>query len=60
MLRRERGRDDDVSFDEEHDQPGDANGYGDALADTPEQAANLRVRAERPGGEDFDLVPGAA
>jgi RNA polymerase sigma-70 factor, ECF subfamily len=35
FLRRERGRDDDVSFDEEHDQPGDANGYGNALADTP-------------------------
>jgi RNA polymerase sigma-70 factor (ECF subfamily) len=35
FLRRERGRDADVSFDEEHDQPGDANGYGEALADRP-------------------------
>jgi RNA polymerase sigma-70 factor, ECF subfamily len=35
FLRRERGRDDDVSFDEEHDQPGDDNGYADTLADAP-------------------------
>src|SRR5439155_3288582 len=35
FLRCERGHDDDDSFDEEYDQPGDANGYGDALGDTP-------------------------
>jgi RNA polymerase sigma-70 factor, ECF subfamily len=35
FLRRERGRNDTVLFDEEHDQPGDASGYGDALDDTP-------------------------
>ncbi len=49
FLRRERGRDDDVSFDEEHDQPGDANGYGDALADTPiDDALATLVRALPP------------
>jgi RNA polymerase sigma-70 factor (ECF subfamily) len=48
FLRRERGRD-DVSFDEEHDQPADANGYGDALSDTPiDDALAALVRALPP------------
>jgi RNA polymerase sigma-70 factor (ECF subfamily) len=49
FLRRERGRDDDVSFDEEHDQPRDANGYGDPVADTPiDDALATLVRALPP------------
>jgi len=56
FLRRERRRDDDVPLDEEHDQPGDADHYGDALADTPIDAALAALVSELPPKERASVL----
>jgi RNA polymerase sigma-70 factor (ECF subfamily) len=56
FLRRERSHDDDVSFDEEHDQPRDANDYGDALADTPIDDALSRLVLTLPPKERASVL----
>ncbi len=56
FLRRERRRDDDVSFDEKHDLAGDATGYGDALADTPIDDALAALVSELPAKERASIL----
>ena len=56
FLRRERRRDEDVSFEEEHDQPGDVHSYGDALADTPIDDALAALVSELPPKERASVL----
>lgn len=56
FLRRERRHDEDVPFDEEHDQPGDAHSYGDALADAPLDEALAALVSELPPKERASII----
>ena len=53
-LRRERRRDEDIPFDEEHDRPGD--GYGDAPADAPIDDALAALVGELPPKERASVL----
>ena len=56
FLRRERRRDDDVPFEEEHDQPGNSLGYGEALADTPIDGALAALVCDLPPKERASVL----
>ena len=55
-LRRERRRDEDIPFDEEHDRPDDVRGYGDAPADAPIDDALAALVGELPPKERASVL----
>jgi RNA polymerase sigma-70 factor (ECF subfamily) len=56
FLRREQRRSDDVAYEEEHDQPGDADGHVDALADAPVDDALAALVGELPPKERASVI----